>query len=346
MATLHPYPDIGSKAVRFRECAGLDDAAAIAAIHAARKKVDGVDPSDSYEEYVDLERAKRWLTRVSEAGELPLYVIVELRGNPVGFGYIETWKEEDGTNVYLLVGNVVPDARGLGLGSALLAWLEGEAMALSDRDAPGEKREFAANASSTEMDAARLLADSGYRAGYVLVELRLDPVKFSRAKSASKGLPPGTIEALPSTSDFTAISEAVRDAFAKESQAGRFAEVVDPLEYAAELGNGDRDPSLWRIARGVDHASGGRSVVAAVLPDVRKGIAWITEVATVPEWRRKGIARALLIDAIEGLLARGVPDIRLCTMEQFKTRAIDLYESVGFARYKEFPRYRKPMVSV
>ena len=69
----------------------------------------------------------------------------------------------------------------------------------------------------------------------------------------------------------------------------------------------------------------------------------VKEMAVVPAWRRKGVARALLASALDAVVADGADDVRLCTVEQFRTRAIDLYASMGFRRFKDFHRYRKPM---
>ena len=60
-----------------------------------------------------------------------------------------------------------------------------------------------------------------------------------------------------------------------------------------------------------------------------------------PTWRRQGLGRALLTRALWDLRGRGVGVIRLNTVAEFRTRARDLYQSVGFRVLKEFPRYRK-----
>jgi ribosomal protein S18 acetylase RimI-like enzyme len=45
---------------------------------------------------------------------------------------------------------------------------------------------------------------------------------------------------------------------------------------------------------------------------------------------------------VGSLRARGTDVIRLHTNADFRTRAKDMYHSVGFRVLKEFPRYRKP----
>jgi len=72
-----------------------------------------------------------------------------------------------------------------------------------------------------------------------------------------------------------------------------------------------------------------------------RGRAVIDEVSVRPAWRRRGLARALLTRALRDLRSRGVAVVRLNTNAQFRTRARDLYTSLGFRVVKEFPHYRK-----
>lgn len=75
---------------------------------------------------------------------------------------------------------------------------------------------------------------------------------------------------------------------------------------------------------------------------LERGRAEIDEVSVRPGWRRGGVARALLSEALLALRERGVDEVRLNTVAEFRTRAMDLYESLGFRVLKRFPRYRKP----
>jgi mycothiol synthase len=82
-------------------------------------------------------------------------------------------------------------------------------------------------------------------------------------------------------------------------------------------------------------------VVGDAIPKIEGGRAFLYDVSVRPAWRRKGLARALLIRALWDLRGRGMEVIRLSTVAGFRTRARDLYTSVGFRLLKEFPRYRK-----
>ena len=56
---------------------------------------------------------------------------------------------------------------------------------------------------------------------------------------------------------------------------------------------------------------------------------------------QKGLAQTLLIRALRNVRERGKKVIWLDTFEEYQTRAVDLYRSLGFYVAKEFPRYRK-----
>ena len=65
------------------------------------------------------------------------------------------------------------------------------------------------------------------------------------------------------------------------------------------------------------------------------------QVSVRPAWRRKGLARALVIRALRDMLERSEKMIWLDTYAEYQTRAVDLYLELGFYVAKEFRRYRK-----
>jgi mycothiol synthase len=115
----------------------------------------------------------------------------------------------------------------------------------------------------------------------------------------------------------------------------RFQETFDPAAYATGLGASKHDPTLWQVAWDGDLVAG------QVLSRIEGGRAVVYEVSVRPAWRRQGLARELLSRALQCLRERGVEVIRLSTVAEFRTRASNLYRSVGFRVSKEFPRYRK-----
>jgi ribosomal protein S18 acetylase RimI-like enzyme len=227
-------------------------------------------------------------------------------------------------------GWVLPESRGRGIGTALLRWGEDLARELA-AGRPGERFEFAGNASATERDSASLLLDAGYRPAYTVLEMGFDPAfRLPRVP-----LPDGIALRPVEPDHLEPIACCVADAYRHEFAGGRYQEVFDPSEWARELAAPKYDHRLWQVAWAGDE------VVGEVLSEVADDGAEVFEVSVHPRWRRRGIARALMVHALRCLRKRGYERIRLGTVAEFPTRARDLYASVGFSVLKEFPRYRK-----
>lgn len=329
--TLPDAPDIPG--LRFRPFAGVDDAGALHAIFSACAAADGADPLSSVESIWSREQFAESLAAMTAAGTADRTILAEIDGRPAGYNRLWDWTERDGTRVWLNVGWVVPEWRGRGVGTALLRWSERRTRQLAAAQ-PG-RWEFAANASSTEVAATALLRDNGYRAAYTVVEMGLDWTVFAAAFAPIVALPAG-IEIRPGAIEHAAaIAASVDESYRDEYAGGRYSEGFDPAEYAADLAGASRDPALWRVAWAGDE------VVGQVLTIIERGRAEIDEVSVRPGRRRGGVARALLSAALLGLQEGGVEVVRLHTVAEFQTRAIDLYTSLGFRVLKEFPRYRK-----
>jgi ribosomal protein S18 acetylase RimI-like enzyme len=315
----------------FRPVRGEEDEEALYAVHAGRMAHDQLDPLSSYRDWPSREGLQRSLSNAVEKGQQDRWLVAQVGERVAGYSQIVCWPEADGMWVYLTMGWVVPEWRGRGIGTAMLHGAEERIRRLAAAEHPNEKAEFAANASSTEKEAMALLQYEGYRAGYTILEMDLDasiPVPMS-------ALPPG-IEVRPALPEhYFLIATSVREAYQHEYEGGRFNESGDPAEFVAELNGPKHDPALWQVAWDGDQVAG------QVLSVVEKGRGEVFEVSVRPAWRRRGLARALLSRSVHELRARGVDVIRLCTDDDFRTRAKDLYRSIGFRVLKEFPRYRK-----
>jgi ribosomal protein S18 acetylase RimI-like enzyme len=312
--------------LRFRPAAGPADGEALMALRLACAAHDGLDPLSVAESLPTRQELDDWLA-APEVEERA--ILAEIDGLVVGYNRIADWTEADGMAVWLILGWVLPEWRGRGLGTALLRRAERRVRDLTT--ARPDRWEFAANASSTETEATALLLDNGYAAGYTVLEMGLDWGAFAPSTVSPDGIRvrPGRVEDAPRIA--ASIGESYRD----EYEHGRYSENFNPQAYAADLAGPPYDPALWRVAWAGDEVAG------QVLPYIENGRAVIDEVSVRPAWRQRGLARALLSAALLGLREREVEVVRLDTVAEFRTRAVDLYRSLGFRVLKEFPRYRK-----
>ena len=330
MPTIPDAPCIAG--LMFRSITGVEDASALRAVHLGRAAHDQVDPLSTTERIPTCEQISAALAAATAAGEQDRWLVAQVANEVVGYCRIGSWQEEDGTWVYLSLGWVLPAWRGRGLGTAMVHWAETLSHRLAVTEHPGARAELAANASSTEHDATALLQHEGYAAGYAVLEMELDASTPVTTHPMTGGIEVRPVE----DAHLPAIAASVLESYRQEYEGGRFNESIDLAAYLAELSEGRHDPTLWQVAWDATE------VVGQVLPAIQSGRAELFEVSVRPAWRRRGISRALLTRAILALRDRGIEIIRLHTVADFRTRARDLYASVGFRVLKEFPRYRKP----
>jgi mycothiol synthase len=327
--TLTDMPAI--EGLLFRSIRGEQDTDAVYALRAGCIERDQVDLLSTSEGLPSRDELRAALTQVMAAQQQNRRLVAEVKGQVVGYSLIDSWSEDDGRWVHLILGWVLPAWRGQGIGMALLHWGEQTARQLAAGEHPNERFEFAANASSTQPEATALLVHEGYSAGYTVLEMGLD---FS-AMPPVHPLPAG-VEVRPALPEhYSLITSSMRAAYRNEYADNRFQETWTFEDSLAGLSAPRHDPTLWQVAWN------GEQVVGEVIPLIENGRALMYDISVRPAWRRQGLARALLTRALWDLRGRGTDVIRLNTVAEFRTRARDLYHSVGFRLLKEFPRYRK-----
>lgn len=325
----------------FRRPASDRDADALAALHARRAARDAVDPLSivGNQGLPTAEVMRSALVQAEAEQCLDHWLVAEVGGQVVGCSVIESWHEADGRWVYLTRVWVLPEWRGHPIGQALLRWGENEASRLVAVEHPGEPLELAGVASSTEPELADWLLQAGYTVGNTELEMELDPSATIR-----EYLLPAGIELRPALPEhILPIAESIAEAYRGEFPGDRFRNTHSEVAGQAEwYSHPIHDRALWKIAWHEQQVAG------QVLPLILRGggvvdRAVIDEVSVRPAWRRQGLARALLTQALIDLRSRGLAVIRLTTGTEFRTRARDLYTSLGFRVVKEFPSYRKTM---
>ncbi|MBN2550743.1 MAG: GNAT family N-acetyltransferase [Anaerolineales bacterium] len=124
-------------------------------MHLGRKTHDQIDPYAHSEDFPGIESLQAELAQAAEDQQLDNWLIAHTGDQPdeqvIDYSQIESWPEGDGTWVYLVLGWLLPEWRGQGIGAAMLRWCEGRYWQLAASGHSGEKTEPAANASSTEV---------------------------------------------------------------------------------------------------------------------------------------------------------------------------------------------------
>ncbi|MBK9123821.1 MAG: GNAT family N-acetyltransferase [Chloroflexi bacterium] len=223
-------------------------AAAYCRLIAACAPVDQIDPRSTLESLPDL-RGARLLMQFAPPGSM---IGAFSRRQLVGFMRLMMWPEPGGTMIYMTHARVHPDLRGRGIGTRLMAWAEESVRRITNEGIPDNRRPIlAANASSTEPDAALLLGNLGFTPAFTMAHMRLVGPLPNRASP-----PPAGINIRPpAAGDAPALHAAQSEAWgneligvAEESDDELIAEIADQIEAG--------ETAFWRVARDGNRIAG------------------------------------------------------------------------------------------
>jgi mycothiol synthase len=262
----------------------------------------------------------------------------ELEGRPVAVEWTDWVDTTDGLREYRTRGFVEPAARRRGIGGVLFAdgvRRLGELAAGHDTERPKVLGTFTHDPST----GASLLA----------ARFGLEPVRyfFDMERSLLGELPevpplPDGIEVRPvGPEDGPAIWRADHDAF--QDHWGGF----DPSEasYRRWVDSPEFDPPLFVVA--YDGPEIAAAVLNAIYPEENEALgirrAWLDSVFTRRAWRRRGLAKTLIVRSFHLLRARGMEVAALGVDAENPSGALGLYESVGFAVTERMTAWRRPL---
>jgi ribosomal protein S18 acetylase RimI-like enzyme len=265
--------------------------------------------------------------------------LAEADGRPVGYARVSWGDEVRGDRVHDQAIFVRPDAPA-GTLDAVLYWAEGRCREIA-ASLPADRPAMLGAFLGLETVATRAtLEERGYRAvrySFGMVRPTLDDIP-------DRSLPDG-VEVRPVRPEhLRAIWAAEVAAFA-----GHWGTTVqDGGEAGWEEFRNDplNDFPLWQVAWAGD------TVVGMVRPfirpeefavfEARRG--WTESISTHPDWRGRGIAKALIARALAALRERGMTEAALGVDAGNETGALAIYRSMGFVERSRQTDYRKPFV--
>jgi mycothiol synthase len=122
---------------------------------------------------------------------------------------------------------------------------------------------------------------------------------------------------------------------------------VEPTEesYAAFLAFPNMDTTLWKIAWDDEGVAG--QVKSFIDPaqnaEIGRQRGWTEAISTSRRWRRRGVAKALIVESIRELASRGITEVALGVHTENPNGAYDLYSGLGYEVVGSWTTYRKPL---
>ena len=317
--------------LRFRRLQLPDDIAPLAALHNLAAENDAVDERDSADDWA------HWLTHPSGFDPATDAFVGELDGDVVVYGQARWSDDSDGGRNYVTGGEVAPDQRGRGIGRAVLRHNERRLRAVAASHPSDLDKRLESWAFDTQPRRIRLLESEGY----TVVRYFFEMLRPTLDILANLPLPPG-LEIRPVRPEqLRQIWDADIEAFRDEWGGMDTSEET----YARHFSGPNFRPELWRVAWDGDQVAG--VVMAQILTAYNeqtgalRGL--LSGVSVRRPWRRRGLARALVADALRGLRDDGMSSAVLGVDAENPTGALGVYEANGFEVAHRGRIYRKPM---
>ena len=252
------------------------------------------------------------------------WLVTEPSGRAVGYGEVQP-RAGVQMRIYLVVH---PDRRREGMGDRLLERIEQRATELVSSAPDGARvtlEGFGPGGREIERNLATKHGFHHQRTFWRMV------IEMSKAPPPPV-LPDGiTIRTYDPTRDERAVFEAVDDAFSDHWN-------HVPMsfdEWIARTKRPDFDPTLWFLA------TDGEEVIGTSLCRLQVDVGWIGTLGVRRPWRRRGLARALLLHSFGEWWRRGQPRVGLGVDADSLTGATRLYEAAGMHVSERYDFYEK-----
>jgi mycothiol synthase len=251
--------------------------------------------------------------------------LVELDGQVVAYARA-SWEETiTGHNEVACILNIDPPARGQGVERLLLRHSLARGEEIVDSFAPRQATRVVTFVGGRD-DALRATVDE---AGFRHVRDSGQLIRPSFDDIPEVPLPDG-FEIRPIDPADRSMHRRVWEAGARAFARSYGEQAQTEEQYAEFLGQSSFDPTLWRVAfHGDDIAGQILNFLAEPEPDGTR-VGWTESISVQPEFRRRGLARALLAESLRTVRDAGATQAALGVDMQNPNHAQALYESLGF----------------
>jgi mycothiol synthase len=263
--------------------------------------------------------------------------VVEVDGRAVAYSRVWWDQEPDGPRVYRHVCFVDPAHGRRGIGAALFGWNESRLRDIAGGH-DGVQETLLEVWSNDRNEGATALARAF---GYEPITYAAEMVRPTVDDLPEHPLPDG-LEIRPvREEDIRTIWEADVEAFRDH---WGFVEQTE-TDYQRFRAYPYLDPTLWKVAWDEQGVAGQvKSFIdTAANEEHGRKRGWTEQISTARRWRRRGVAKALIVESIRELASRGMTEVALGVHTENPNGAFDLYAGLGYEVVKTWTTYRKPL---
>jgi mycothiol synthase len=324
----------------FRHFRAPDDYHYMASITRDSAVVDGTERADTAEELAN------YFAHLTNCDPLTDMIVAEVDPGdghePQAIGYSRgTWREEgNGERRYMFFGRIIPAWRRRGIGLAMLHWIEGRLREIAADHPANIAKHFMCIAHQGEVGLAAMLEKAGYQAA----RYGLGMVRPDLENIPDFPLPEG-LEVRPvSPEHYRAIWDADTEAFRDHWG------FVEPGEEDYQAWLADKtvfQPELWQIAWDIAENQVAGQVRTYIDHEQNETYhrqrGWTEFISVRRPWRRRGLARALIVRSLRAQKKAGMRESALWVDSENLSGATRVYEDCGFRVAKRETIYKKPL---
>ncbi len=322
----------------FRRFRGEPDYPKILRVIDGSKEADGTERSDTLE---DIARNYAHLHNCDPERDM---LFVEINGETVGYSRVFWEIQADGTWLGFQLCFLLPEWRRKGIGTAVMRFCEERLREIAlelietgkiTASSPCFYDGFVAD---TEIARESLFRKNGYDA----VRYAFNMVRPDLENIPEAPMPPGLIVRTPQPNEYRKVWDASNEAF--QDHWGFFP--MPEEEFLKWQEEPIFDPTLWRVAWDGDQVAG---MVCSFISqnenvEYNRKRGYTENICVRRPYRRKGLARSLLVQSLHAVKERGMEEAALGVDAENLNGALKLYESVGFKVVKTHTIFRKPVI--
>lgn len=262
---------------------------------------------------------------------------VQIGSETVGYFDVTWRKESEGNRIYRHGAYLLPSWRRKGIGTAMLLWMEERLHQIAAGHPEDVPRLLRTWADTRETGKLALLNTHGY----VPVRYFFEMVRKMEVPLIEAAMPPGLELRAATPEHYRPVWKALEEAF--QDHWGHSPHVE--ADYQKWIQDRRFQPELWTIAWDGDQIAGTiLNYIDEEENQVRNRKRGYTEDICVRRpWRRRGLARAMLLKSIQRLKDLGMTEAALGVDTDNPSGALGLYTGVGFEPVRKSMVLEKPL---